>query len=220
MGDWRDPITLRMDALTDPVERTAFYVERGLNTELTDFPEEAFHSGLSLAGVTEDLPALIAKYGPPAPLAATGEDEQAFMRTNKAHERLLRFESQIRQFIEFVMTKAFGDKWMKQQLPKGMLEKWMEKKEKTERTGGQPWPLIAYADFTDYEPIICNKGNWKAFEPFFGRMESVRESLQRLYPIRICTMHARLITKDDELFLFVETKRLTMAIQKNEINVH
>ena len=70
-------------------------------------------------------------------------------------------------------------------------------------------PLISYADFSDYEKIICRRDNWRlVFGSFFGRMESVRESLQRRYPIRICTMHARPITNEDELLLYVEVKRL------------
>jgi hypothetical protein len=47
---------------------------------------------------------------------------------------------------------------------------------------------------------------------FFGRPESVRESFQRLYPIRLDTMHARPITQDDELLLYVETRRLVKIL--------
>ena len=38
------------------------------------------------------------------------------------------------------------------------------------------------------------------------------ESFQRLFPVRIATMHARLINWDDELLLLVETKRVLRAI--------
>jgi hypothetical protein len=73
--------------------------------------------------------------------------------------------------------------------------------------------LIAFADFTDYEKIICRRDNWKeVFAPFFDRPESVRESLQRLYPVRLATMHARLITQDDQILLYIETKRLLKAM--------
>ncbi len=50
------------------------------------------------------------------------------------------------------------------------------------------------------------------FKPIFKRPMLVQESFQRLYPIRMCTMHARLITQDDELYLYVETKRILKAI--------
>ena len=72
---------------------------------------------------------------------------------------------------------------------------------------------IAYADFTDYERVICRSDNWREiFTTFFDRPESVRESFQRLYPIRLDTMHARPITQDDELLLYVETQRLVKVI--------
>lgn len=79
--------------------------------------------------------------------------------------------------------------------------------------GNRHRPLIAYADFTDYERILVRADNWKAaFEAVFHRKEALRESLQRLYPIRLCTMHARLISQDDELYLYVEVKRLLKAM--------
>ena len=78
-------------------------------------------------------------------------------------------------------------------------------------------PVIEYADFTDYAPVICRSDNWRdVFAPFFNRPESVRESFQRLHPIRLDTMHARLITQDDQLLLRVEVKRLVKAIRKRQ----
>ena len=73
--------------------------------------------------------------------------------------------------------------------------------------------MLAYADFTDYVPIIIRKDNWSSiFREVFQRQELVAKSFQRLYPIRICTMHARIITADDELYLYIETKRILKAI--------
>jgi hypothetical protein len=83
----------------------------------------------------------------------------------------------------------------------------MNKKNKD--NSGSEHPLIWYADFTDYEPIITRADNWKAiFVHFFQRAEHVRESLQRLYLPRLATMHARPLTQDDELFVYVELKRI------------
>jgi hypothetical protein len=57
--------------------------------------------------------------------------------------------------------------------------------------------------------------NWReVFSALFGRQEDVRESLQRLYPIRLSTMHARLITQDDVLLLLVESRRLLKVIRR------
>jgi hypothetical protein len=72
--------------------------------------------------------------------------------------------------------------------------------------------LIAYADFTDYEKIISRKDNWReVFVGFFNRPENARESLQRLYPVRHCTMHARAVTQEDELLMSVEIHRIVKA---------
>ena len=91
----------------------------------------------------------------------------------------------------------------------------MEKKREAEKNGAREWPIIAYADFTDYLVIISKRDNWReVFEAHFGRSEDVRESLQRLQPIRIDAAHARLITQEDELLLYVETKRLMAVLKK------
>ena len=113
------------------------------------------------------------------------------------------------------MTQAFGADWPKHRLPNGLYERWRDKKDKAEQAGGEVWPVIAYADFTDYELVICRSDNWRdIFKSFFQRPENVRETFQRLYPIRLSTMHARYITQDDQLLLLVETKRLGKIIRR------
>ena len=140
------------------------------------------------------------------------EEEIGFQRTNDAHDRLLRFETHIRRFIDDRMTDAFGANWVKHKLPTAMRDRWIEKKQVAQQAGSDH-PIIAYADFTDYIQIITQVDCWRvAFESVFGRPEMVKELFQRLYPIRLCTMHARIITQDDELYLHVETKRLLKAI--------
>lgn len=104
-------------------------------------------------------------------------------------------------------------------MPNGVYDQWQEKKKKGEQAGGKEWPLITYADFRDYVLIIGRSDNWKmVFQRFFGRLENVRESLQRLYPIRVSTMHARLISQNDELLLYSETRRLVKAIGADQGN--
>jgi hypothetical protein len=111
------------------------------------------------------------------------------------------------------MKAAFGEHWIKHRVPGEMRKSWQDKRQKAQDNGGKNWSLIAYADFTDYETIITRNDNWSAvFKSVFDRPELVRESFQRLYPIRLCTMHARIITQDDELYLHVETMRLLKAI--------
>jgi hypothetical protein len=203
LGDWRDPLTPSPEQLIDPMLRSGFYMERGFDPDLTDFTPMAFDESLRIAGLRE-------------PEATEGLDEQedGFVRAKEAFDQLQRFEVALRRFIERVMQAAFGDDWMKRQLPANMLDAWIDKRDKAVKAGYSEQPLIDYADFTDYRAIIERKDNWNAvFKPVFGRAEDVRESFQRLFPVRITTMHARLITRDDELLLLVETKRVLKAIR-------
>jgi hypothetical protein len=212
LGDWRDRITWPNAIFGDLTERTSFYQSLGLDSALTAFPRPAFLEGIKLAGLYDAPPHYALDYR-----RANDQDEleqeTSFARTNEAHDRLQRFETRIRQFIELRMVGAFGDNWIKTNIPAQLRDKWIEKKEKARKAGRRLHPLIAYADFTDYIQIIEQKNNWTyAFASVFLRLELVRESFQRLYPIRIETMHARLIMQDDELYLYVEVKRLLDAI--------
>lgn len=213
LGDWRDPITWRTEIFTDLAARSDFYVSLGFDQALTDLPARAFEQSLRIAGLRRQPPPLVDRYGAPVPPSDDNDEEEGLTRTNMAHDWLLRLETQLRRFIDEQMTRAFGNDWPKHRLPKDLREKWQEKKRNGRQAGGGEWPLIAYADFTDYELVICKRDNWReVFAPFFDRPESVRESFQRLYPIRLDTMHARPITQDDELLLYVATGRLVKVI--------
>jgi hypothetical protein len=211
LGDWRDEITWGPEVLTDLAARSEFYLGLGFNPALTDFPRPAFEQSLDIAGLRSVLP-------PPdveADLTEDDVEEEAFQRTNAAQGVLLRLERLLRKFIDEEMMQAFGPNWMKHRLPNGLRGEWEEKKRKAEKDGAEERALIEYIDFTDYVRLICKTDNWKdVFSVVFGRMESVRETFQRLHPIRLDTAHGRLITQDDELLLSVEFKRLEKAIQK------
>jgi hypothetical protein len=210
LGDWRDTITWPENIFNDTLARTAFYTDMGLNSRLTDFPGAAFNQGLEIAGLVIEPRTLDgANDG-----GSVGDDqEEGFERNNAAHDLLQRFEAQIREFIDARMTAAFGAGWIKHRVPGDMHDRWRQKKEVARKNGEQDFPLIAYADFTDYVTLIVRADNWDAiFKPVFHRAEFIRESFQRLYPIRICTMHARIITPDDELYLRVELKRVLKAM--------
>lgn len=213
LGDWRTAITWPEDIFTDPLARTDFYTARGFNPALTMFPSEAFEQGVRIAGLAGPPPPIFDLYDHDDYELGNNDDEAGFARTNAAHDRLQRFETQLRHFIDLRMSQAFGEDWIKHRVTREMQAAWREKKEKALDNGEREFPLIAYADFTDYLQIIIRKDNWiDIFKPVFQRKESVQESFQRLYPIRICTMHARIITQDDELYMFVEINRLLKAI--------
>ena len=67
------------------------------------------------------------------------------------------------------MTLVFGNDWPKRRLPKDLYEKWEERKRNGRQADGKEWPLIAYADFTDYERVICKRDNWREV---FGRFST------------------------------------------------
>ena len=196
----------------DIVARTDFYVDRGFDPNLTDFPAAAFNEGLDLAGI-RPAPSLVALYGPPVPPSNDPEVETAFQRTNTAHDWLQRLETSLRAFINTRMMQAHGEHWPKQRTPAGLHDKWKEKKLIAEKAGRPSRPLIEYAHFTEYVEIVCRADNWPLFVSAFRNQASFRESMQRLYPIRIATMPARIITQSDELYLYVEVRRLTEAMK-------
>jgi HEPN superfamily Swt1-like protein len=188
----------------NPVARSQFYYETGLDASLTEFTPEAFDEGMSLAGL-------------PVRLDEDSErnEEDGLSRNECAYRQLLRFERELRHFLERVMAEAFGPDWIKQRTPPGMTDSWKEKRQSAIDKGEEEKPLIEYADFTDYTRIIERNDNWKeVFTLFFHRREDVRESFMRLFPVRICTMHARIITLDDELLLRLEIQRIRRAISR------
>jgi hypothetical protein len=213
LGDWRDTITWPEPVLTDLSVREKFYVGLGFDTSLTDLPEPAFQESTEIAGLRQEPPVLVDAYGEPFPRADDSEGEKALARTNKAHDWLMRLETSVRRFIDARMTAEFGEDWPKHRLPNNLYDKWISKREAAERAGRATLPLVAYADFTDYVSVICKADNWReVFGRHFDRPESVRESFQRLHPIRLDAMHARPIGQDDELLLYVEVKRLVRVV--------
>jgi hypothetical protein len=214
LGDWRDVATWPPAVFTDFVARSDFYLDRGLNPVLTDFPAPAFQQSLDIAGLRTGSHALVDIYGDPIPDDRDQNEEEALTRTNTAHSWLMRFEIRLRRFIDERMTAVAGSEWARHRLPNGLYDKWQEKKKAADQHGVPDLPIIHYADFTDYVHVICRKDNWReVFLPVFRREESIRESLQRLHPVRLCTMHARPITQDDELILYTEVRRLVRAME-------
>jgi hypothetical protein len=213
LGDWRDRITWPDNISTDLAARSEFYVKLGFNPALTNFPAPAFRQSLEIAGLKHQPPPAIDQYTSPAAPALNDDEEKGFVRTNVAHDWLQRLESHIRRFVDELMTRQFGLDWPRNRLPNGLYDRWQEKKRTAVQSGAREQPLIAYADFTDYELVICKRDNWREiFASFFRRPESVRESFQRLYPVRLDTMHARIITQDDELLLRAEVTRLLKVV--------
>ena len=210
LGDWRE-VTLPEDIEDDPFERASFYEDLGFNIDLTAFPNETFEQLITEAGVrTPDISLQEDYYQVPT---SEDIDEEGFERTNDAHDVLLRFETHVRKFISDRMEDEIGQNWIRHRIPGDMRSQWEGKKLRDSNPDNRFLPPIAYADFTDYVVIICRNDNWRdLFESTFERKQSVQESFSRLFPVRLATMHARIITHDDEVYLNAETRRILKAI--------
>lgn len=188
----------------DPLARSSYYAQRGFDSRLTHFPIRAFDQSIYVAGLADK-----------ADEQDASNAESPIERNVLAYRHLFQLERGIRKFINEAMTAEFGANWVERQLPEGMRNDWISKREKARLKGEAEQPLINYADFTDYIRIIERKDNWKTvFKSVFQREENIRELFTRIFPIRICTMHGRIVTLDDELYLRVEARRVLRAIKE------
>jgi hypothetical protein len=116
-----------------------------------------------------------------------------------------------RHFIARAVQDAFGDDWITRQTPTAMKDAWEGKWQAADK-GEENRSLIEYAGFTKLQGDHRARRQLEdVFKPIFRRPEDIRESFQRLFPIRIRTMHARIITLDDELLLMSQMMRVLRA---------
>ena len=215
LGDWRELPKFDQATILEPEGRTQLYVDQGLDQSLTDFPDEGFSAGLAEAGLSDDY-VLIAVLQTFIPEDASPNEAVATRRNLVGYEALHRFERRLRDFIDRAMTTKFGPNWPKHRLPGDTYQTW-KKIAQSAADAGNPIPrLIDCADFTDYERIIVRNDNFSdLFGPIFVSKQRVQESFNRLFPLRLATMHARTLTKEDLLYLVAETHRILQAIVKS-----
>ncbi|MGD0670717.1 MAG: hypothetical protein ABSB13_01470 [Candidatus Binatus sp.] len=210
LGDWRN-VTIPQPVYEDALERVDFYAGQGFDLELTNFPQPAFDLILDAAEIRPRSPSLAVRKLEGAVTIELLTDHESMM--GFAYDLLFELESRFRAFIHRQMVSRFGEQWLQRQVPGPMRKAWESKRAVALERGEPIQDLIFYADFTDYVTIICRRDNWNsAFREVFLRKEGVQEAFYRLFPIRICTMHARPITQADLLLLFVESDRLLKAI--------
>ena len=213
LGDWRD-VRMPWRSLPDTNLREQFYNERGFDTSLIQLPEPAFTRALENVGLVRH---------PLAPFDVDSEevDEEELLRQRMSHvyKLLFRLERALRDYIDRVMTQKCGTNWERHRCHGNgkIYQLWIQKRDKAIQNGVKPERLIQYADFTDYADLITRTDNWdEVFKNVFGRPESVRESFFRLAPVRLCTMHARPITKTELMLATAEITRLLIAIGEAE----
>lgn len=208
LGDWRD---LRMPwrLLPDATLRERFYLDHGFDSNLIQLPEPAFSQALVRTGLVR----------PPAsvPAEETPADEETVLeqRMNRAYALFLRFERKLREFIDAQMSAKCGTGWERHRCPGNgkIYQGWVAKRDAEVSNGLSPQKLIDYIDFREYADLITKADNWReVFKDVFQREENVREAFARLGPVRVCTMHARAITKTEFMLAASEITRLLIAI--------
>lgn len=208
LGDWRD---LRMPwrLLPDATLRERFYLDHGFDSNLIQLPEPAFSQALVRTGLVRPPPS--------APAAEQPADEEAVLehRMNRAYALFLRFERKLREFIDARMVTKCGMGWERHRCPGNgkIYQGWVAKRDAEVSNGISPQKLIHYIDFREYADLITKADNWReVFKDTFQREENVREAFARLGPVRVCTMHARAITKTEFTLAAAEITRLLIAI--------
>lgn len=207
LGDWRE-VTMPRRVLPDTNLREQFYIDHSFDTSLIQLPEPAFSEALHNLGLLQ--PQI-------SPKEEEIDEEEEILRQRMAqvYKLFFRLERRLRIYIDRVMTDKYGADWERHRCHGNgqIYNKWVQKRQLAVRSGLQPQRLIQYADFTEYADLITKADNWKEiFQQIFDRPESVRESFHRLGPVRLCTMHARPITKIESILASAEITRLLIAI--------
>lgn len=217
LGDWNLK-TIEASALADWSERRRTYFEQGFDPRLTAFPERIYTSALYQAGLLRAD--LLTPVFPQTPIGVekrddANEDELSEVKSNLilAYEIISNLEMQLRAYIEEKMESQYGKLWYKQRVPGDVYQQWKEKKATALKKKEEPQPILSYADFTDYERVITRKDNWgEAFQSDFFSLMDLQVSFQRLYTLRICTMHVRPVNNEDLTLLTVEARRILKAM--------
>tara|TARA_R110002020_G_scaffold161283_2_gene346230 strand:- start:3262 stop:4461 length:1200 start_codon:yes stop_codon:yes gene_type:complete len=192
LGDWRDPIAFRPN-IELPRTRLELYFDQGMSEDII--------------GVSAEDPDL-------QDYVETGLLDIADDGNVAAYRLLMHLEHALRQLIRISLEDVFGPHWWKQRVPPDVRDKCDGKLQEAVAAGAADTHPIDYADFTDYEKIICRSDNFKqAFKPVFGRVEDVRESLQRLHPVRLICMHSRIVTGADLILVQFEAPRILARVK-------
>lgn len=203
LGDWRD-VTAIPDDLEEQIARSEFYVDLGFDTLVIDRPDEAFDETLILAGIA---------FAPEDNEVEGRHDDLGLARARQLQAAVQKLEAELRSFIVAVLSAEFGPQWVKR-LPNNLYDQWIEKQRRDPR-GDQLEP-IDYADFMDFERIICKRDLFgTVFATYFVSLESARESLMRLVAPRNTAMHSRPIGKDDAVLAAFEIRRLMLRVTRH-----
>lgn len=204
LGDYRDRVIWKDIDLLNSGSRQKFYRDQGLQAGIADFSSTTIGECLEVE-LGPDLVQVASPFPISILLSAASAEEQVV----QAFKCLRMIERYMRDRINQLMTKAYGEKWIKTHLKQDIREKWVDKQVTAVKNGKPKNPLIEYADFTDYELIITGDAAWREiFSIIYIHKEEVRVSFQRLNPVRVAVMHTRDLVIEDLLCLVLEGTRL------------
>jgi hypothetical protein len=195
LGDWRNVETVPSIILEDPIARSEFYVERGFDSALADFPEDAFDEATEAAGLVLDE-----------------GDEVDFSKHERLYHQLVRVEFELRQYVHRLMAEAFGENWPER--VSDIAKRWQATKQKRLGEGQPEQPfLISYSELSDLQEIMQRKDHFHLFKPTFRRVESLQETFRRILPARHAVAHCGVVTQVDMITVLAESVRLRSVIR-------
>ena len=213
LGDWSMVAELPKEIFTDAAARHDFYLAHGYDPALSTLPAAARVEGMYYSGLIDSAPSpvLVEKR-----IAAVVPDEPDGIALGaEAREILVGLERNLRGFIGTKMHALHGPQWTKQRVPAGIAQNIKERRAEDKKFNNKNHPPVEYLDFPDYAPIITRADNWEeVFKDYFLQQESVKESFRRLAPLRNAAMHSRPLTQEDMDFLYVEVRRLEIAMHR------
>lgn len=193
LGDYRESDPVPDIVAGDPMLRSAFRLDLGFNGDLSSLPPAI-------------ISRIFADFGGPVPRNVEADPEAL---EHAVHQRARRAELKLRRFIERRMQAVHGPLWWKRNVPQEARREWRRRRQVDLDNGRKPSRLFDYASFEDYRTIIENPANWaEVFEPIFRVKTSILETLRRLSLIRNPDAHIRVVTIDDFLDLWTESRRL------------
>jgi hypothetical protein len=229
LGDWREMPSLSERMLADAGKRRSFYYEKGLAPGIAALPRSPFFGTVRSTQASSPPAAITAASGENTEKAASTLEPAAVVQSEAevaevvasdrpsremvtCYEIFHMLERKLRRLVESALEGAVGPNWSSQRIPPDVLGQWRDRKKKAEDVGETGKRIIEFAEMGDYPKIICRKDNWKLFEPTFQRSELLRESFNRLIPLRHAIAHHRELSNEDLLFLQVEAWRLCKAM--------
>jgi len=219
LGDWSMVTELPSEIFTDAAARHDFYLAHGYDPALSTLPAAARVEGIYCSGLS-DSPPRRAQVEKPAAAAVVPDEPDGLALAAEAREILVGLERNLRGFIETKMHALHGPQWIKQRVPAGVAQSIKVRRAEDRKLNNTNHPPVEYVDFPDYAPIITRADNWdEVFKDFFLRQESIKESFIRLAPIRNAAMHSRPLTLEDMDFLYVEVRRLEIAMKRDLPNI-